>query len=99
LYACDGVNSSGNQLSLVKLKAGLGSFRRLLTRHERYLHAFRAFFLIAIVLVLPRPFCVESLQAGFPGAEWAFFCRIVSSIEAAWMREVSAFGILQGVGR
>ena len=34
--------------------AWLGSFRRLLTRHERYLHTFRAFFLIAFVLVLMR---------------------------------------------
>jgi transposase len=36
--------------------AWLGSFRRLLTRHERYLHTFRAFFLIAFVLVLLRRF-------------------------------------------
>ena len=34
--------------------AWLGSFRRLLTRHERYLHTFRTFFLIAFVLVLLR---------------------------------------------
>jgi hypothetical protein len=45
LYVGDGVNFSGNEISLVKLKAGLGSFRRLLARHERYLHTFRAFFL------------------------------------------------------
>ena len=32
--------------------AWLGNFRRLLVRHERYLSTFRAFFLIAIILVL-----------------------------------------------
>ena len=32
--------------------ACLGNFRRLLVRHERYLSTFRAFFLIAFVLVL-----------------------------------------------
>ncbi len=34
--------------------AWLGNFRRLLVRHERYLSTFRAFFLIAFVLVLLR---------------------------------------------
>jgi transposase len=32
--------------------AWLGNFRRLLVRHERYLSTFRAFLLIAIILVL-----------------------------------------------
>ena len=36
--------------------AWLGNFRRLLARHERYLSTFRAFFLIAFVLVLLRRF-------------------------------------------
>ena len=31
--------------------AWLGSFRRLLVRHERYLSAFRAFFLVAFILM------------------------------------------------
>jgi transposase len=34
--------------------AWLGNLRRLLVRHERYLSTFRAFFLIAFVLVLLR---------------------------------------------
>jgi transposase len=34
--------------------AWFGNFRRLLVRHERYLSTFRAFFLIAFVLVLLR---------------------------------------------
>ena len=32
--------------------AWLGNFRRLLVRHERLLSTFRAFFLIALILVL-----------------------------------------------
>lgn len=36
--------------------AWLGNFRRLLVRHERHLTTFRAFFLIAFVLVLLRHF-------------------------------------------
>jgi transposase len=32
--------------------AWLGNFRRLLVRHERYLSTFRAFFLIAFILML-----------------------------------------------
>jgi transposase len=36
--------------------AWLGSFRRLLVRHERYLSTFRAFFLVAFVLLLLRYF-------------------------------------------
>ena len=31
--------------------AWLGNFRRLLVRHERYLFTFRAFFLVALILV------------------------------------------------
>jgi len=31
--------------------AWLGNFRRLLVRHERYLSAFRAFFLVAFILM------------------------------------------------
>ena len=31
--------------------AWLGNFRRLLVRHERYLSTFRAFFLIALILM------------------------------------------------
>ncbi len=34
--------------------AWLGSFRRLLVRHERHLSAFRAFFLVALILVSMR---------------------------------------------
>jgi transposase len=36
--------------------AWLGSFRRLLVRHERYLSTFRAFFLLAFVLISLRRF-------------------------------------------
>lgn len=36
--------------------AWLGSFRRLLVRHERYLSTFRAFFLVALILVSLRYF-------------------------------------------
>ncbi|MBA3472167.1 MAG: transposase [Rubrobacter sp.] len=36
--------------------AWLGSFRRLLVRHERYLFTFRAFFLIAFVRMSLRRF-------------------------------------------
>jgi transposase len=36
--------------------AWLGSFRRLLVRQEHYLSTFRAFFLIAFILVLLRHF-------------------------------------------
>ena len=36
--------------------AWLGSFRRLLVRQEHYLWTFRAFFLIAFILVLLRHF-------------------------------------------
>jgi Transposase DDE domain len=34
--------------------AWLGNFRRLLVRHERYLSAFRAFFLVAFILMSLR---------------------------------------------
>ena len=34
--------------------AWLGTFRRMLVRHERYLSAFRAFFLVALVLMSLR---------------------------------------------
>ena len=34
--------------------AWLGNFRRLLVRHERYLVTFRAFFLVAFILLLLR---------------------------------------------
>jgi transposase len=34
--------------------AWLGSFRRLLVRHERHLSTFRAFFLVAFILVSMR---------------------------------------------
>jgi transposase len=36
--------------------AWLGSFRRLLVRHERYLSTFRVFFLIAFILLSLRRF-------------------------------------------
>ena len=36
--------------------AWLGSFRRLLVRHERYLFTFRAFLLVALILVSLRCF-------------------------------------------
>ncbi len=36
--------------------AWLGNFRRLLVRHERYLSTFRAFFLVAFVLMVLRGF-------------------------------------------
>ena len=39
-----------------KTFARLGSFRRLLTRHERYLYTFRALVLLAFVLVLLKRF-------------------------------------------
>ena len=39
-----------------KTFAWLGSFRRVLIRHERYLCTFRAFFLIALILVSLRHF-------------------------------------------
>jgi transposase len=34
--------------------AGLGNLRRLLVRHERYISAFRAFFLVAFILMSLR---------------------------------------------
>jgi transposase len=34
--------------------AWLGNFRRLLVRHERYLSVFRAFFLVAFILMSLR---------------------------------------------
>jgi transposase len=34
--------------------AWLGSFRRLLVRHERYLSTFRAFFLLTLILISLR---------------------------------------------
>jgi len=36
--------------------AWLGNFRRLLVRHERYICTFRAFFLVAFILVSLRQF-------------------------------------------
>ena len=36
--------------------AWLGNFRRLLVRHERYLSTFRAFFLVALILISMRYF-------------------------------------------
>jgi transposase len=39
-----------------RIFAWLGNFRRLLVRHERYLSTFRAFYLIAFILVLLRCF-------------------------------------------
>ena len=36
--------------------AWLGNFRRLLVRHERYICTFRAFFLVAMILVSLRQF-------------------------------------------
>ena len=36
--------------------AWLGSFRRLLMRHERYLSIFRAFLLVALILLSLRCF-------------------------------------------
>jgi transposase len=36
--------------------AWLGNFRRLLVRHEPYLSPFRAFFLVALILVSLRRF-------------------------------------------
>jgi hypothetical protein len=37
-----------------KTFAWLGNFGRLLVRHERYLSAFRAFFLVAFILMSLR---------------------------------------------
>jgi transposase len=34
--------------------AWLGNFRRILVRHERYLSTFRAFFLLALILISLR---------------------------------------------
>jgi transposase len=44
----------GERWKVERTFAWLGSFRRLLVRHERYLSIFRAFFLVAFILVSLR---------------------------------------------
>lgn len=49
-----GPNYSERWKEVERTFAWLGSFRRLLVRHERHLSTFRAFFLVAFILVSMR---------------------------------------------